>query len=62
MKNRLTIHYVIAAAAFAVVFCAIYMLYIDPERIKSLMITIIGCALVGVGQILIIRQKKSKEK
>jgi len=63
MKNRFTIHYVIAAAAFAVVFCALYLLYLDPERIKSLVITIIGCSLVGVGQILIIRQKrKSRNK
>jgi len=62
MKNRLTLHYVIAAAAFAVVFCALYMLYLDPDRIKSLMITIIGCALVGVGQILIIKKKKASNK
>ncbi|MFN0290665.1 hypothetical protein [Pedobacter helvus] len=60
MKNRVTLHYVIAAAAFAVVACALYLLYINPDQIKSLIITIIGCSLVGVGQILIIRQKKKQ--
>ncbi len=62
MKNKLTIHYVIAAAAFVVVFCALYLLFLDPERITSLLVTIIGCSLVGVGQVLIIRQKKKSAK
>ncbi len=58
MKNKLTIHYIIAVVAFAIVVYGLYLLYLNPERTKSLIITIIGCTVVGVGQIFIIRQKK----
>ncbi|MNQ69454.1 hypothetical protein D3C85_840580 [compost metagenome] len=62
MKNKLTLHYVIGIAAFAIVLYALYLLYLNPERTRSLIVTIVGCSLVAVGQILIIRQKKSKNK
>lgn len=61
MKNKLTIHYIIAVVAIAIVVYALYLLYLNPERAKSLIITIIGCSLVGVGQVLIIRQKRKKD-
>lgn len=52
----------IAAAAIVVVLYALYLLYQDPERIRFLILTIIACAVVALGQILIIRQKKSLNK
>ncbi|RWU07393.1 hypothetical protein [Pedobacter chitinilyticus] len=61
-NNKLTLHYMIAAAAIAVVLYALYLLYQDPERIRFLILTIIACAVVALGQILIIRQKKSLNK
>jgi hypothetical protein len=61
MKNKLTLHYVIGIVAFAIALYALYLLYLNPERTKSLIITIIGCTLVGVGQMLIIRQKSSRD-
>jgi len=61
MKNRLTIHYIIAIAAFAIVLCAAYLLYQEQQH-RSLWLTIVACSIVGVGQILIIRQKKSGRK
>jgi len=60
MKNKLTLHYVIAVAAIVVLSWAVYLLVQNPERTKSLMITIVGCLVVIVGQFLIIRQKKSR--
>jgi len=62
MKTKLALHYIIGIAALGIAFYALYLLYLDPERTKSLIITIIGCSLVAVGQVLIIRQKKSKDK
>jgi len=61
-NNKLTLHYIIAAAAIVVVLYALYLLYQDPERIRFLILTIIACAVVALGQILIIRQKKSLNK
>lgn len=61
-NNKLIIHYVIAVAAMAVVLYALFMLYQDPGRIRFLILTIIACAVVALGQILIIRQKKSLNK
>lgn len=61
-NNKLILHYIIAAAAIVVVFYALYLLYQDPERIRFLILTIIACAVVALGQILIIRQKKSLNK
>lgn len=58
MKNKLTLHYVIAFAAMLIVIYALFLLFQDPERTRSLLLTIIGCAVVGVGQILIIRSKR----
>lgn len=58
-NNKLTIHYIIGVAAVLVLLVALFMLYKDPARTKSLILTIIGCAVVAVGQFLIIRQKKS---
>ena len=58
MKNKLILHYIIGIVAFAIAIYALYLLYLNPERTKSLLIIIIGCAVVAVGQILIIRQKK----
>jgi len=63
MKNsKLTIHYILAIAAIVVLLYALYMLYQDPERVRFLLLTIIACAIVALGQILIIRQKKSQNK
>ena len=59
-KNRLALHYVIGIAALAVFIAALYLLYQDPERVRSLMLTIVACALVAVGQFLIIRKNKGK--
>ncbi|WP_343530533.1 hypothetical protein [Pedobacter sp.] len=61
-NNKLIIHYIIAVAAMAVVLYALFLLYQDPERIRFLILTIIACAVVTLGQILIIRQKKSLGK
>lgn len=61
-NNKLTVHYIIAAVAIVVVLYALYLLYQDPERIRFLILTIIACAVVALGQILIIRQKKSLNK
>jgi hypothetical protein len=61
-NNKLTIHYIIAAAAVLVVLYALYLLYQDPGRIRFLILTIIACAVVALGQILIIRQKKLLNK
>lgn len=58
MKNKLTIHYIIGIAAVLVVFCAFYLLYQEPQKTKSLILTIVGCAVVAVGQFIIIKQKK----
>ncbi|MDQ8003835.1 MAG: hypothetical protein REI64_03480 [Pedobacter sp.] len=58
MKNKLTIHYVIVVAAFAIVIGAAYKLYQDQSQYRSLLLTIVACSIVGVGQIFIIRQKK----
>lgn len=58
MKNKLAIHYVIAIAAFAIVIGAAYKLYEDQSQYRSLLLTIVACSIVGVGQIFIIRQKK----
>ena len=52
------LHYVIAFAAMLIVIYALFLLFQDPERTRSLLLTIIGCAVVGVGQILIIRNKR----
>jgi len=62
MKNRLTIHYIIGIAALAVTGWALYLLSQDLERTRSLILTIIGGIVVAVGQFLIIRQKKSKNR
>ena len=59
MMNRLAIHYIIAVAAFAVVIGAAYKLYQDQTQYRSLLLTIIACSIVGVGQIFIIRQKRN---
>ena len=59
-KNRLALHYVIGIAALAVFFAALYLLYQDPGRVRSLILTIVACALVAVGQFLIIRKNKGK--
>lgn len=61
-NNKLIIHYIIAVVAMAVVLYALFLLYQDPERIRFLILTIIACAVVTLGQILIIRQKKSLGK
>lgn len=61
-NNKLVLHYIIAAAAIVVVLYALYLLYQNPERIRFLILTIIACAVVALGQILIIRQKKSLNK
>lgn len=52
------LHYIIAFAAMLIVIYALFLLFQDPERTRSLLLTIIGCAVVGVGQILIIRNKR----
>ena len=57
-KNKLLLHYIIGIAAIVVFLVALYLIYQDPQRTKSLLITIVACALVAVGQFLIIRQKK----
>ncbi len=61
-NNKLTLHYVIAAAALLVLLYALYLLYQDPLRIRFLIITIIACSLVALVQILIVRQKRSQNK
>ena len=61
-NNKLALHYMIAAAAILVVLYALYLLYQDPGRIRFLILTIVACAVVALGQILIIRQKKKLSK
>ena len=61
-NNKLLLHYIIGIAALIVLLAALYFIYDDPQRTKSLMITTIACALVAVGQFLIIKQKKKSMK
>lgn len=61
MKSNLLLHYIITVSAFMVVLAALFKIYQDSANAKFLMLTIAGCLLVAVGQILIIRQKKSKK-
>ena len=58
MKSKLLLHYIIGFAALSVFLGALYLLYQDPQRVRSLILTIVACALVAVGQFLIIRRKK----
>ncbi|WP_410220329.1 hypothetical protein [Pedobacter sp.] len=61
MKSNLLLHYIIMVSALMVVLAALFKIYQDSANAKFLMLTIAGCLLVAVGQILIIRQKKSKK-
>ncbi|MCJ0742045.1 hypothetical protein [Pedobacter montanisoli] len=61
MKSNLLLHYIITISALMVVLAALFKIYQDSANAKFLMLTIAGCLLVAVGQILIIRQKKSKK-
>lgn len=58
MRDRVWLHYLIGAMALGVMFWAMYLLIQNPERMKFLAITIVGCLVVAVGQFLIIRQKR----
>jgi hypothetical protein len=58
MKNNFTLHYIIGVAALAVAFYALYLLYQNNELNRSLILTVVACLMVAVGQLIIIRQKR----
>lgn len=62
MKSRFIANYIIIVAALGVVLWSLYLLYMQEEHTKFLLLTIIGCSMVAVGQVLMIRQKKKNSK
>ena len=58
MNKKLGLHYFIAIAAVLVVIGALYEIYLYPESAKSLILTVLGCALVAVGQFVVIKKKR----
>lgn len=60
MNRNIALHYIIAIVALLVALVAVYKIYDNPNNAKSLIITILGCSLVAVGQFIVIKRKKNQ--